>query len=292
MLIPLHVEHLSEISLWSWQPDPPVMLGLAGSAALYLWATSARQRVHYPSSTPVEPWRAALFFTGLLAFAVALLSPLEPLADSFLLTGHMLQHLLITIVGPPLMLLGVPPWLWATIARGSGNFWKMWLLITRPVPAFLIFNVTFALVHLPGFYNLALRNDNVHILEHVLLWTTAFVGWWCVVAPSKELGAISAPMKGLYLLANTIPGQLVGALITFSGAILYDEYAHASRVWGLSVHTDQEIGGLIMWVGVGTFYFVVAMIVFYRWASAQVAADHAPRRRPQAAQPEPPASRS
>jgi putative membrane protein len=292
MLIPLHIEHQTEITLWSWSFDPPVILGLVGSAAIYLWSTSARQRAHYPGAAPVESWRIAAFFIGLLAFVIALLSPLEPLSDSFLLTGHMLQHLLITIVGPPLMLLGVPPWLWEAIARGSGNLWKLWLLVTRPVPAFLLFNVTFAFVHIPGFYNLALRNQNVHILEHVLLWATAFVAWWCVVAPSRELGAISAPLKGLYLLANTVPGQLVGALITFSGPILYDEYAHASRVWGLSVHTDQEIGGLIMWVGVGTFYFGLAMFVFYRWASAQVAADRAPRRPARAAQPEPPAPRS
>lgn len=278
MLIPLHTNHLTEISLWDWQLDPPVTLGLLGATGLYLWVTSARQRGHYAGARPVELWRMACFFAGLLAFAAALLSPLEPLADSFLLTGHMLQHLLITIAGPPLLLLGLPPWLWEALARGSGRLWKVWLLITRPVPAFAIFNLTFAMVHLPVFYNLALSNQNVHILEHVLLWSTAFVGWWCVVAPSKALGAISDPLKGLYLIANTIPGQLVGALITFANPILYDQYAHASRVWGLSVRADQEIGGLIMWVGTGTFYLALALFFFLRWANAQVTADRAPQR--------------
>jgi putative membrane protein len=178
---------------------------------------------------------------------------------------------LITIVGPPLMLLGVPAWLWHAIAGGAPRVWRVWRFITRPVIAYVFFNITFMAVHVPAFYNLALRNENVHILEHLLVWIPAFPAWWCVVAPSRELGALSPPLKALYLFVSTIPGQVVGALITFSGSILYDEYSHANRVWGLSPKVDQEIGGLIMWVGVGVFYLAVALVILFRWAAANEA---------------------
>ncbi len=249
-----------------------MLLGAVGISGLYLWAISDKERARYPDSQPVSPWRITAFFAGILAFIIALLSPIEPLADDFLLTAHMVQHILITLIGPLLMLLGVPPWLWSAIAKGLGRGWDLWIMITRPVPAFLIFNLTFAFVHIPGFYNLALENTNVHILEHVLLWGTAFIAWWCVVAPSPELGELQPGiLKGVYLLANTIPGQIVGALITFSNGILYEEYNHAPRMWGLSPTSDQQLGGLIMWVGVGTFYVIAAMIIFFKWAAEEEA---------------------
>jgi putative membrane protein len=269
--------HPDSIDLWSWQLDIPVIVGIVGAAAIYLWITSPGERAHYPGSEPVPSLRIASFFLGLLAFGVALLSPLEPLSDDFLFSGHMAQHILITIVGPPLMLLGIPTWLYETAAEALGRVWSVWRFLTKPLLAFALFNLTFALVHFPAFYNLALRNENVHILEHVLLWATSFIGWWPVLAPSAALGALSRPLKGLYLLGCTLPGQVVGALLTFANSVVYDEYEKASRVWGLSPLTDQQIGGLIMWVLVGNFFLATALITLGRWAAAQAAAD---RRRP------------
>lgn len=270
----LLTSHPDAIDLLSWQLDIPVLVGIVGAAAIYLWVISPGERARYPSGEPVPPLRAASFFLGLLAFAVALLSPLEPLSDDFLFSGHMVQHILITIVGPPLILLGIPTWLYEATAQALGRVWTAWRLLTRPLLAFALFNLTFALVHFPAFYNLALRNENVHILEHVLLWSTAFIGWWPVLAPSVALGALSRPLKGLYLLGCTLPGQVVGALLTFAGSVVYDEYEKASRVWGLSPLTDQQIGGLIMWVLVGNFFLAVALLTLGRWAAAQAAADH------------------
>lgn len=257
------------VSLLSWQFDIPVIIGIVGSAAIYLWITSASERERYPDSEPVSVGQRAAFLGGLLAFAVALLSPIEPLSDDYLLSGHMVQHILLTIVGPPLILLGIPAWLYRVIAQAVGPVWTVWRFLTRPLLAFILFNLTFAVVHFPAFYDLALRDQNVHILEHVLLWGTAFIGWWPILAPTEDLGALPRPLKGLYLLGSTIPGQVVGALLTFSGDVVYDEYAHAPRLWGISPLVDQQIGGLLMWVFVGTFFLAAALFTFGRWASEQ-----------------------
>lgn len=273
MVALLHVDHRTTIGLTDWQLDPPVIIGLIGMSALYLWATSDSERRHYPNAAPVSAWQMTSFFLGLLAFAVALLTPLEPLSDSFLFSAHMVQHILITVVGPPLMLLGVPRWLYEAIARGAGRVWRGWMFLTGPLVGFVLFHGIFTFVHFPEFYNAALRDENIHILEHVMMWSAAFVGWWCVLAPTRELGALSQPLKGLYLLAGTVPGQVVGAIITFSDSVIYDEYLHASRVWGISPIADQQIGGLLMWVGVGTFFLIAALIVFFRWGIEQTSAD-------------------
>lgn len=269
---------IEPVSLQSWQLDIPVILGIVGSAGIYLWVTSASERNRYPGGEAVPPLRIASFVAGLLAFAIALLSPVEPLSDDYLFSAHMVQHILITIVGPPLVLLGIPPWLFQAVAQGLGPVWKGWRFLTLPLLAFVLFNLTFAVVHFPAFYNWALRDENVHIFEHVLLWSTSFIGWWPVLAPTAALGALSRPLKGLYLLGCTLPGQIVGALLTFASAVVYDEYTRAGRVWGLSALTDQQIGGLIMWVLVGNFFLIVALITLGRWAAAQAQADRPPSR--------------
>ncbi len=266
---------IKPVSLLSWQFDVPVIIGIVGSAAIYLWITSPSERQRYPENAPPSAAQMASFFGGLLAFAIALLTPLEPLSDDYLLSAHMIQHILLTIVGPPLILLGIPSWLYRVIAQAVGPVWTAWRFVTRPLLAFVLFNLTFALVHFPSFYNLALRNQNVHIFEHVLLWSTAFIGWWPILAPDEDLGALSPPLKGLFLLGSTIPGQLVGALLTFSGSVVYHEYERAPRLWGVSPLVDQQLGGLLMWVLVGTFFLAAALITFGRWASAQTAADRA-----------------
>ena len=265
------------VSLLSWQLDIPVILGIVGSAVIYFWITSSSERTRYPNSQPVSAGQQVLFVAGLAAFAVALLSPVEPVSDDYLLSGHMVQHILLTIVGPPLVLLGIPAWLYRVVARAIGPLWTAWRFLTRPLLAFVLFNLTFALVHFPAFYNLALRDQNVHILEHVLLWSTAFIGWWPILAPDEELGALPRPLKGLFLLGSTIPGQVVGALLTFASDVVYDEYEAAPRLWGISPLVDQQIGGLIMWVLVGTFFLVAALITLGRWAAEQTARDRPPR---------------
>ncbi|MEZ4523225.1 MAG: cytochrome c oxidase assembly protein [Thermomicrobiales bacterium] len=264
---------IEPVSLLSWQLDIPVMLGIIGAAAIYLWITSENERTRYPDGAAASAGQMACFFGGLAAFGIALLSPIEPVSDDYLLSGHMVQHILLTIVGPPLVLLGIPTWLYRVVAQAVGPVWTVWRFLTKPLLAFVLFNLTFALVHFPSFYNLALQNQNVHILEHVLLWGTSFIGWWPILAPTEDLGALPRPLKGLYLLGSTIPGQVVGALLTFASTVVYHEYERAPRLWGISPLADQQIGGLLMWVLVGTFFLIAALATFGRWAAEQTKAD-------------------
>ncbi|HEX2281102.1 MAG TPA: cytochrome c oxidase assembly protein [Thermomicrobiales bacterium] len=265
MLFPLHVGFPENPGLWSWQFEPTVIVGVAVAGYLYFRWIKLHQERH-PDEEPVNGAKKTAFVLGLATFIIALLSPVDAIA-SYLLTMHMTQHILLTIVGPPLLLMGLPTSMYASFAS-LGTPWNIWRKITRPLVAFFLFNATFALIHLPIVYNLILRNEIVHIASHLLLIGTALLSWWSVFAPGKEYGELTPAIKSLYLLAHTVPGQIVGAIITLSDGPLYVEYVHAPlRVWGLHIQTDQEIGGLLMWTGVGTYYLIVAGIAFYKWAS-------------------------
>lgn len=272
MLVPFHF--VENPSFRSWQLEPTVTVGILAAAFFYFrWIRN--ERAKHPDEEVVSFRQQAYFVAGLISFALALLSPLDAFAD-YLLSMHMVQHILLSIVGPPLLLLGLPVGMVKALS-GLGRLWTAWRFITRPLLAFFIFNFVFSFMHLPLIYNAILRYELIHVAAHLALMGTAILVWWPVLAPGPEYGEMSKAMKILYLVANTVPGQIVGAVITLVAAQIYEEYAAAPfRLWGMSLQTDQEIGGLLMWVGVGSFFLWVAGTAFFKWAHA---ADEAERRR-------------
>lgn len=271
------------VTIWSWYPDPVVVFGVILAGWLYLKLTGGwRERID--GSMPVERSRKVAFFTGSAAIVVALLSPLGVLADDFLLSMHMLQHTLLTIVAPPLMLYGIPPWAYAAFARRFPRVWSAWRFITKPILAFVLFHLPYAVWHVPVLYDEILINQPFHIAAHQVFIATSFIAWWPLVAPGRAYGQITPPMQMIYLFLQTLPGQIVGAFITLADNPLYHRYQEAPRVWGLSIMADQQLGGLIMWVGMGTFYLAAMSFVFFRWASQE---DRAERQRYSAARARP-----
>jgi putative membrane protein len=269
MLIPFHF--VENPGFRSWHFEPTVLVGIAVAGFLYFrWIKLHAER--HPDEEFVTTKQQVMFVLGLASFIIALISPIDAWA-SYLLSMHMTQHILVTIVGPPLLLLGLPKAAVQSLSN-LGKPWEVWRFVTRPLFAFFLFNAVFSFIHLPVLYNLILRSQAVHIAMHLALIGTALVLWWPVLAPGREYGEISPAMKILYLVANTVPGQVVGAIITLTDAPIYSEYALApQRLWGLSLQTDQEIGGLLMWVGVGSFFLGVAGMAFFKWAADADAAE-------------------
>jgi putative membrane protein len=176
----------------------------------------------------------------------------------------MVQHLLITMIAPPLLFLGTPRWLFRPLLRLPLAL-PIGRALTHPVVTFLAFNATFVLWHAPAFYDAALRSEPVHILEHVTMFVTAALTWWPIFSPLDELPPLAPPLQCLYLFFESIPPTILGALITFSGGVLYPTYARAPRVWGLTAEIDQQLGGLIMWIPGALIYLGVLTVVFFRW---------------------------
>src|SRR5262245_4387775 len=249
-----------------WHADPSVLLGLAILCCYYAW--SAR-RLDARGEGPRRRQRV-WFVVAVAAMLLALTGPLHDLSDRYLFTAHMAQHLLLMLVFPPALLLSLAPGMLRPLLRSRWLFATARFL-TRPLIAFGLCNVVFALFHLPFLYDLTLRDHNLHIVEHLLFISTATLLWWPLLSPLPELPAMSYGARLLYLFAQVLPGSLVGGLIANSERVLYPFYAAAPRVTALSAVQDQQLGAIVMWVGGGTYFLVAFSVVFFRWAARDMA---------------------
>ena len=246
---------------WSWEPT--ILLGLAFQAGAYL-ACVGPLRHYFPKSKPVPSWQVQTFLFGVLVLFIALVSPLSILSDGYLLSAHMVQHLLVTMVAPPLLLIGTPRWLFRPLVRRRLGL-AIGRVLTHPIITFVVFNLILTLWHVPAYYDRSLNEPAVHAIQHVMFIAAATLTWWPIVSPLDELPRLPDPLQVLYLFLASIPPTVLGAVITFAGDVLYPTYARAPRAWGLSPETDQQLGGLIMWVIGALIYLGVLTAVFFRW---------------------------
>lgn len=250
--------------MFSWNWEPSLLIGLALQAGAYLVCVGPLRRL-FPGSAPVPTTQIQIFLLGTLTLFIALVSPLDALGDDYLLSAHMVQHLLLALAAPPLLLLGTPRWLLRPavsfqLGRSIGR------LVTHPLFAFMSFNIIFALWHVPRYYEAALQDQTIHIIEHITFFGAATLTWWPVFSPLDELPALPQGGQVLYLFFQSLPASILGAVITFADTPLYPTYASAPRVWAdLSVMSDQQLGGLLMWIPGGLVFFVVLTIIFFRW---------------------------
>jgi putative membrane protein len=268
----------AQILLTGWNLEPSILLGLLALGGGYLYGIGPpRQR--YAWGDPVPRAKVAAFFTGLAVLAFALLSPLDVLGDVYLFSAHMVQHMLLAIVVPPLLLLGTPEWLLRPLLRRPRAL-RIAQGLAFPLVAFVLFNTDFWVWHLPPLYDLTLRNGAVHIFEHLTFLVFGVLNWLPILSPLPELPRLPRSAQLLYLFLSCQPMVVLGALLTFASQPLYAPYAAAPRIFGLSVAADQQLGGLIMWIPGNFAYIVVMSVIFFLWleqqnAEADVATDAA-----------------
>lgn len=262
--------------------DVIVGVGLLGGAYLGAWATlwvrtGGRDRPGNPPGRPsTERSRALLFFGGLLALVAALNGPLHDLSDYYLFSAHMVQHLVLTLVVPPLLLAGTPAWMADSLLRRLSRWRPLGALIAvlvRPLPALAFYAVALIAWHLPGPYNAALEAHGWHVVEHLVLITTAVLGWWPILSPSTVAPALPYGAQLLYLFVFGIPMTVVAAFVTGAEQVLYPFYATAPRIFDITPLTDQRLGGVIMWVPAAVIPVLVFSLVFFRWVAAEADAD-------------------
>jgi putative membrane protein len=256
------------LGVWDWTFEPTVTLGLTALVAAYVIAVRRRRLSPDDDVSPwlsSPRWRAWLFGTGALTALLALESPVDTGGDSYLLSLHMIQHLVLMMVSPPLVLLGIcgmrPP----DPARAP-RLRRLWTTITRPLPATVIFNAVLLVWHIPALYDTTLRNETVHILEHLTFIGVGVVLWWAVVDPIRGEGTepISPFQKIAALGVAGVPPTVLGLIFSVGSTPFYEFYARAPRLWGLSAITDQQIAGVIMF-GLGNLiYFAAISVIFWR----------------------------
>jgi putative membrane protein len=240
-----------------------VACGVAASAWAWAW---------YGRGGRPRPGPALRFGGALLALLLALNGPLHDLSDWYLFSAHMVQHLVLTLVVPPLLLTGLPGWMLDALLRPLLAFRASAALVraaTRPLPAFSVYAVALIGWHLPGPYNTALEVHNWHVAEHLVLLAAATLGWWPILSPSRRLPPLPYAAQLLYLFVFGMPMTVVAAMITGAERVLYPFYETAPRLFDLTPLADQRLGGVIMWVPSGLIPLAAFTVVFFRWAAAE-----------------------
>ena len=254
------------LTQWNWEPS--ILIGTVVIVGFYLYALGPLRK-KYHLAERVNTWQAFSFLLGMSIMFLALVSPLDELGDSYLFSAHMVQHLFLTIVGPPLLVLGTPGWLVEPLLRKPIVF-HIAKILTFPALAFVLYNFDFWLWHVPALYDATLENQNIHILEHVTFIVFGVIYWWPVFSSSALLSRLSMGGQVLYLFLSGMPTVALGAGLTFFPP-LYAPYLAAPRIWGLSAATDQQLGGLIMWVPGNIVYILIVSVLFIRWMQRQEA---------------------
>jgi putative membrane protein len=254
-----------------WHPHPDVWLLVALLEGGYLWALSRLRPVprEVPGSDalaePAASRRQIVTFTlGVAAIWIASDWPVHDLAERYLLSVHMIQHMLISLVAPPLLLIGLPSWLLRRIVSPRPINWLVRTL-ARPLLALIIFNTVIAVTHAPPVAQTMLEHHPWHFVGHAALFCSAALMWWPVVSPLPEMPTLSYPGRMVYLFLQSLLPTIPASFLTFGTTPLYPFYAHVPRIWGISVMTDQLIAGLIMKLVGGAILWSIIAVVFFRW---------------------------
>ena len=263
----LHIG-ISAGSWWTnWSLDPIALIGIPLAAFLYyrgLQSLGERRRFH-------GTWRPSSFYAGLFALAVALLSPLDHLSDE-LFMAHMTQHMLLMMVGVPLVLLGAPI---IPVLRGIPRPIRRRIVIptfqslpvrfvlrtlSRPLVAWPAFVFSMFAWHLPSLYEAALANEGLHLAEHAVFAIGAYLFWWNVIDPHPLRPNLPYLVRIPYIFITVVPAFVLGAFLTFAGEPWYETYIVSAPLYGFSGIEDQQLGGVIMWIP-GSFIIGTALIL-------------------------------
>ena len=269
----LLVAHAARIghSPWEFHLHPDVILLIAVIVAAYAWMTW-RWR---PDGVAAERKHPIRFGVAIGLLWIISDWPIHDLSEGYSYAVHMVQHLILTFVVPPIALWGTPAWM---LRRLIAPVEPLVRFMTRPLPALLAFNVTIAFTHWTYLTNLAVRSGPAHLGQHTLLVVTALLMWWPVVGPLPEYTRLSPLAAMLYLFIQSLVPTVPASFLTFATEPIYRAYVAFPKPWGLTATEDQTMAGGIMKVGGAALLWTVIGMIWFRWAAREDARHQAERR--------------
>ncbi len=249
----------------TWPVDPTVYAGLIVLFLGHAWLAG--------SVTDAQRKHTLYFGLGLVTLWLALETPIDTISDRYLDSVHMLQHVLLGFVAPPLMLLGLSSQMVERVVRVPGV-----RAITEPVPALVIAGLVMIVWHFPPLYDATLYSGSLHVLEHVMFIAAGLLMYWPMLEATSAHARwqMSPPAKLLYMLVATLPQDGVALALIFSRVPFYEYYTHAPRlVSSLTPLIDQTLAGAVLMILGKATLAIAAIAVFVRWFGSEQRADQA-----------------
>lgn len=263
---------------------PLLILGLFGLGLIYTLGWSRLRRLpRTKRSTLAYGWRLGCYWGGLTLIFLSLVSPIDTLGATYFFM-HMIQHLLLAMFAPPLLLLGnpMPVMMWGLpmrLRKGFGRILfnknaplrKPLTALTNPGIVWFVWVVTLWGWHDADAYSFALRNDFAHDVEHFTFFWTAMFFWWHITGAAprfhKRLSLLS---RFGMAIAAVPPNMVLGVILSFVDQPIYDYYLSVPKLpWLQDTVVDQQIGGVIMWVPGSMMYVIAAIVTMARYLSEQ-----------------------
>lgn len=257
-----------------YQPHPEIWVLILGIAALWVYAIKkVGPAATHDDEVVVTRGQIGWFVAALVALWLAIDWPMHDIAEEYLYFVHMIQHLLLSFVVPPMLLLATPVWL-ARMVIGKGLGYRLLKKMTRLVPATLFFNLVVVFSHWPAVVNNVVNNGPLHYGVHVLVLCSALVMWMPVAGPLPEL-RFSLGVQMPYLFLQSIIPTVPAGWLTFAEGVVYKSYDHTYRLWGISVVNDQQLAGMTMKVVGGFYLWTLITVLFVRFVHASEHDDRA-----------------
>lgn len=248
---------------WRFQMHIEVWLLVSFLIAAYVYVVRVLGPRAVPAGQPIvtkkQQWA---FVAGISILWLATDWPMHDIAEEYLYSVHMFQHMALTYLMPPLVVLATPEW-FVRILIGNGRIYRAVRFLGHPVRAALLFNVGVMISHVPGVVNASVSNGPLHYFVHVLLVLTSILMWLPVCGPLPEL-RITPMSKMIYLFLNSVVATVPAAWLTFAEGVVYKQYNTPVRVWGVTVSNDQQMAGAIMKLGGSMFLWTIIVVMFIR----------------------------
>ncbi len=271
----------------AWDLTSPFLVLLALSTAAYsVGLARLRSRA---GGRSVDLRRVSMAYAAFFLLALALFGPFDTYAD-YLFLVHMLQHLTLALAAAPLLLMAgvMPAFMWSMprfLRQGVGAEFavtgmarRVVSFATQPRVAIVLFVGALWIWHIPDIYDAAVRNELIHLAEHMSFFLGAMLFWWPIIGPAPVRSPLGYPQRLIYLLLVVTPSAVLAALVTLAGSSIYDVYDGSNEVWGLDPLSDQRIGGLIMWVPGNFVYLLTMTVLFFKWFESEERKSRSERR--------------
>jgi putative membrane protein len=247
---------------WRFQFHPEIWVLVIGLVFAFVYAVRVVGPKVAPAGQVISRKQILTFCLMIVMLWLASDWPVHDIAEEYLYSVHMMQHMAITYFVPPLALLATPEWLFRLLI-GQGRLYRAVRFLTRPVVAAVVYNLVVVTTHIPALVNRSAAGGPLHYGLHVILVTSALMLWTPVCGPAREWRMTYGGMMP-YLFATSLVPTIPAGWLTFAEGSVYNHYDTPVRVWGLSVLSDQQLAGGIMKLGGSMFMWTLIIIIFFK----------------------------